>query len=147
MATTERTLAVMTIWAWLGSFGFALVLTGFRVPDLALGLCGFALFLVAGSGHVIVNRLWGTGFGHGEVALGFVVYVVAVLVFLATWIAAPDFGVVRIALGLGGFAALFAALVLYLATSFGVRGSIALIDEARRRPLAETRRPRTGARP
>jgi hypothetical protein len=136
----ERTLAVMTLWAWLGSLGLCLILTGFRMPHLVLGLSGFAVVLAAACGHVILNRIYGTRFAEGEVALGFAIFIVSVLMFVAAWIGSREFGTVRIAIGLGGFGALFAALVAYMTLSFGVRGSIARLDEARKRPQL-TRQP------
>lgn len=135
MMRMERRLAVMTAWAWLGSFGLCLALSGFRIPDLVLGLAGFALILVSGCVHVVIDRIYETRFSDGEVAMGFGLFVASVLTFVVAWMSLPDFGPVRVAIGLLGFAALFLAAVFYLTASHGVRGTIALIDESRRRPL------------
>ena len=70
---SERRLAVITSWAFLGSFGLCFVISGFRGADLLSGLFGFALFAAAFGVHVIVNQIFDSRFSKGEVALGLVV--------------------------------------------------------------------------
>lgn len=130
---TERKLAVMTNWAFLGSFGLCLAVSGFAAADLVAGLLGFALVALGFCAHVVINHIFRTGFSEGEVALGFVVFTVSMLSFVVGWIVAPDFGNVQIAIGLAGFGALIACFIFYMAANYGVRGSIAMLDEARKR--------------
>lgn len=129
---TERKLAVMTNWAFFGSFGLCLVLSGFNAENLAAGLIGFTLVILGFVAHVIVNHIFHTHFSDGEVALGFVVYAVSLLVFVVSWIAVPHFGFVNIVIGISGFAALAACFVFYMAATHGVRGSIVLLDVIRK---------------
>ena len=44
---SERGLAVMTNWAFLGSFGLCFVVSGFSQADLFFGMFGFALLATA----------------------------------------------------------------------------------------------------
>ena len=128
----ERQLAVMTNWAFLGSFGLCFAISGFSGGSLLFGLLGFALFATAFGAHVIINLIFNTRFSKGEVALGLIVFVVSVLSFVITWIALPDLGAVNIAIGLTGFGLLFACFGFYMVVNHGVRGSIAMFDEIRR---------------
>jgi hypothetical protein len=128
----ERKLAVMTSWGFFGSFGLCFAMSGFAAADIVTGLLGFGLVVLAFCAHVLINYLFDTRFTEGEVALGFVVLTAAVLCFAVGWILVPDFGVVRIAIGLGGFGAVLAAIVFYMVQVHGVRGSIALVDRIRR---------------
>jgi hypothetical protein len=129
---SERKLAVMTAWGFFGSFGLCFVMSGFGAADIVIGLLGFALVVAGFCAHVLINHLFDTGFTEGEVALGFIVLTASVLSFVAGWIMVADFGIARIAIGLGGFAAVFACLVFYTVKVHGVRGSITLIDEIRK---------------
>lgn len=129
---TERKLAVITNWAFFGSFGLCFVLSGFNAGNLAAGLFGFTLVVLGFVAHVIINYIFHTSFSDGEVALGFGVYAVSLLIFVVSWIVVPHFGFVNIAIGLSGFTALCACFVFYMAATHGVRGSIALLDVIRK---------------
>lgn len=131
-AYLERKLLVMTSWALFGAFGLAFALSGFNSANVGLGLLGFGLIVAGFAAHVIINHWFGTRFSEGEVALGLVVFTVALLSFVFSWVALPDFPATNIAIGLIGFGAIVAAFVFYMAAVHGVRGSIALIDAARR---------------
>lgn len=128
----ERQLAVMTNWGFLGSFGLCLAISGFSGGELLTGLLGFALLAAAFGAHVVINRIFRTRFTKGEVALGFIAFVVSVLSFVVSWIALPGFGAVNMAIGLIGFGGLFACFGFYMAAHHGVRGSIAMFDEIRK---------------
>jgi len=128
---TERKLAVTTNWAFFGSFGLCFVLSGFNAGNLAAGLFGFILVILGFVSHVIINYIFHTRFSDGEVALGFVVYAVSLLIFVVSWIAVPHFDFVNIVIGMSGFIALAACFVFYMVATHGVRGSIALLDVIR----------------
>ena len=128
---SERQLAVITSWGLFGSFAFCFVLSGFARADMLLGLAGFALFVAAFVTHVIVNWIFATDFSSGEAALGFVVFVIAALGFIASWLFDPHFTPVNLATGLIGFGALVASVVFYLFTKYGMRGSFTLFDHIR----------------
>ena len=130
---SERGLAVMTNWAFLGSFGLCFVVSGFSQADLFFGMFGFALLATAFAAHVIINHLFRTGFSKGEIASGFVVYVVSVVSFVVSWLALPRFDTANIAIGLSGFSLLLACFLFYLVANHGVRGSIDMFDQARKR--------------
>lgn len=128
---SERRLAVITNWAFLGPFGLCFVISGFRGADLPSGLFGFALFAAAFGVHVIVNQIFDSRFSKGEVALGLVVFIVSVLSFVISWVALPRFDAVNVTIGLVGFGLLFACFVFYMVANHGVRGSIGMFDEIR----------------
>ena len=129
----EHRLAVMTNWAFFGSFGLCFTLTGFSAADLLAGLFGFALLAAAFGAHVIINHRFRTRFSKGEVALGFIAFIVSVLGFVLSWLALPHFDTANIAIGLAGFSLLFACFLFYLVAHHGVRGSIDLLDRVRKR--------------
>lgn len=131
-ARQQRHLLVTTGWAAFGSFGLAFAVAGFANADLGSGLLGFALIVAAYVAHIIVNHVFGASFSAGEVALGFVAFVVSASSFALSWVLTPGFAPANVAIGLAGFAALLAVFVFYMVAVHGVRGSIALIDAARR---------------
>ena len=129
----EHHLAVMTNWAFFGSFGLCFTLTGFSAADLLAGLFGFALLAAAFGAHIVINHRFRTRFSKGEVALGFIAFIVSVLGFVFSWLVLPRFDTVNIAIGLAGFSLLFACFLFYLVAQHGVRGSIDLLDRVRKR--------------
>lgn len=128
---TERRLAVTTSWGLFGSFGVCLICTGFGAPSLAAGLSGFALMIAGFVSNVIINRIFGSGFTEGEVALGLGAYAVALLTFSLSWILL-HFRFMQIVIGISGFAALAVCFLFYTVSSHGVRGSLELLDELRK---------------
>ena len=129
----ERRLAVMTNWAFFGSFGLCFTLSGFSAADLLTGLFGFGLMATAFGAHVIINDLFRTRFSKGEVALGLIAFIVSVLGFVLSWLVQPHFDTANIAIGLAGFSLLFACFLFYLVAHHGVRGSIEIFDRVRQR--------------
>ncbi|HWH84735.1 MAG TPA: hypothetical protein VNU71_21110 [Burkholderiaceae bacterium] len=127
----ERRLMVMSHWGLFASFGLAFALSGFAEANLWLGLTGFALFGVGFAVHVLVNMLHDTGFTQGEVALGFVVYILGLLAFGGSWLALPHLQSANVAIGLIGFGGLFVGFIAYMAYHHGVRGSIEMFDRVR----------------
>jgi hypothetical protein len=122
-APSESTLAVMTNWAFFASFGICFVLSGLADGDMLVGLAGFAGFVAGFIAHIIINRIFGTGFTGPQVALALAAYTVGVLCFIAGAIFNPGFGPADLAIGLAGFGALTVCFVGYVLISYGIRGS------------------------
>ena len=66
----EKRLAVVTNWGFFASFGMGFVLSGFSGAQWWVGMLGYALLVAGFVGHVIINRVFDTGFSGGEIALG-----------------------------------------------------------------------------
>jgi hypothetical protein len=122
----------MTSWALFGSFGLCFAISGFDAGDLPAGLTGFALMAAGFGAHVLINHIYGAGFSKGETALGLGLFTIAALGFVASWIVVPDFGWLRVAIGLIGFTALIACFASYMFVNHGVRGSFEMFDEIRK---------------
>jgi hypothetical protein len=129
---SERKLAVTTNWGFFGLFGLCLVLSGFNAASLIAGLFGFVLLIFGFVAHVIINHIFHTHFSDGEVALGFSVYAISLLIFVVSWIATPHFNSINITIGLSGFAALSVCFVFYMVATHGIRRSIELLDVLRK---------------
>jgi hypothetical protein len=128
VALQEHRLAIMTNWALWAGFGMCFVLSGFSRADPVTGLIGFA-FVVAGFiSHVIINRIFSTGFTTPQVSLALVAFVIAVLSFIASSVFDPSFGETDVLVGLIGFSAIMACFVVYIMINYGIRGSYAMID-------------------
>ena len=123
----EHRLAVMTCWAFFGSFGVCLILSGFAEQSMTAGLAGFLTVIVGFLAHVLLNAIYGAGFTQPEIALGLGSFVVGVLCYLASVLTNPSFGEANVASGLIGFSALAAAFVIYVIVNYGVRGSYQMI--------------------
>jgi hypothetical protein len=130
-APLERRLAVVTSWASFGTFGLCFALSGFAATNLAAGVLGFALLVLGFVAHTIINYVFDADFTRGEAALGFVIFVLAVLVFVGSWIVAPNFGGTQAAIGLLGFAAITASFVIYMITRHGIREAFRMFDRIR----------------
>lgn len=128
---TEKRLAVVTNWAFFGSFGSSFILSGFDGGVLAMGLIGFAVLVLGFIAHVIINRIFDAGFSKGEVAFGLIVFGISVLSFIGSWIFDPHFGGVNIVIGLAGFSAIVACLIIYIVIKFGLKGSFSMIHRLR----------------
>ncbi len=131
--TVERRLAVTTLWGLIGSFALSFILSGFGNDGLIWGSFGFALVVAGLIAHVIINQLYRTSFTNGEVVLGFLVFGVALLIFLVTWIFNPSFGMMNGLIGLAGFAAIVAYFVAYVVIKFGLRGAFSMFHQLGRR--------------
>jgi hypothetical protein len=130
-ADLEHRLLVITSWGFFGAFAFCFVVDGFHNAHLLAGLFGFALFIVAFAAHIIINGIFRTDFSTAEAALGLVVFVVAALSFIVSWLFDRSFGTTNLILGLLGFGAIFAAFLFYMFARFGMRGSFTLFDRLR----------------
>ncbi len=123
----EHRLAAMTNWAFFGSFGICLILSGFAEASMIAGLAGFATLISGFAAHIVINRIFRVGFNQPEIALGLGSFVVGVLCYLASVLVDPSFGEANAASGLIGFSALAAAFVIYVIVNYGVRGSYQMI--------------------
>jgi hypothetical protein len=117
----------MTNWAFFGSFGICLILSGFSEASMIAGLAGFATLIAGFTAHIVINRIFRVGFGQPEIALGLGSFVVGVLCYLASVLVNPSFGEANVASGLIGFSALAATFVIYVIVNYGVRGSYQMI--------------------
>lgn len=127
----EHRLAIITSWGFFGAFAFCFVVSGFSGGNLAAGLLGFALFIVGFAAHVILNWIFKTDFTAAQAALGFLVFIVAALSFIGSWLFDPNFGATNLAIGLGGFSAIIGSFMFYMFARFGMRGSFTLFDRIR----------------
>jgi len=127
-ALQEHRLAIMTSWALWAGFGLCAILSGFSRVDPVIGLVGFACFVGGFVSHVIINRIFSTGFTTPQVSLAMLAFVVAVLGFTAQALFDPSFGEKNILVGLVGFSAIIACFVVYVMINYGIRGSYAMID-------------------
>jgi len=131
--TIERRLATTTLWGLFGSFALSFILTGFGNGSPVWGLAGFALLVAGLVAHVIINQFYRTSFSSGETVLGFLVFGVALLIFLSAWIFDRSFGETNGLIGLAGFAAIIAFFVAYLVIKFGLRGAFSMFHQLGRR--------------
>lgn len=123
----EHRLAVMTAWAFFGSFGVCLILSGFAQSSLLAGLSGYAMLIAGFIAHVIINAIYRAGFSQPQIALGLVSFTVGVLCYIASVLFSPGFGEIDVATGLVGFSALAATFVSYIIVNYGVRGSYQMV--------------------
>ena len=94
-----------------------------------IGLVGFACFVAGFISHVIINRIFSTGFTTPQVSLALLAFVVAVLGFIFQSVSDPSFGEKNVLVGLVGFSAIIACFVVYIMINYGIRGSYAMIDQ------------------
>jgi hypothetical protein len=119
----EHRLAIMTGWGFFGSFGICLILSGFAENSLIAGLSGFVVIVAGFVAHIILNRIYGTGFSQAQIALGLAAFTVGVFCFIASVLFGGILGEADVAIGLVGFSGLAAAFVTYIVINYGVRGS------------------------
>jgi len=127
----ESRVAVYTNWALFGSFGFGFTVSGFSDGNFVLGLIGFALFLIGFCVHLIIQRIFGTNFSKGEVALALTIFSVSILAFVGSWLFDPRFDKMGSLIGLTGFSSIVIGLIVYLVTKFGLKESYSMIRRTR----------------
>lgn len=123
----EHRLAVMTGWAFFGSFGVCLILSGYGEPSLVAGLAGYATLIAGFTAHVVINTIFRAGFTQPQIALGLGAFTVGVFCYIASVLFTPGFGEVDVEIGLVGFSGLAAAFVIYIIINYGVRGSYQMV--------------------
>jgi hypothetical protein len=126
--TREHRLAVMTGWAFFGSFGICLILSGFSESSMVAGLAGFAALIAGFVSHIVLNSIYRVGFTQPQIALGLGAFAVGVFCWLASVLFNPGFREIDVATGLVGFSALAAAFVVYIIINYGVRGSYQMVN-------------------
>lgn len=130
-AALDRHALLVTIWLPVVLLAAALVHLGFGAGG-AVALAGaFAAILAGFVGHLIVNAVTGTAFSPRELALGLVAYLVALLAFGLSALVEPAVWQGRYWTGVGGFVALFVAVMFFLVTSRGARGAFESFDVIR----------------
>jgi hypothetical protein len=126
-AAQEHRLAVMTAWAFFGSFGVCLILSGFAEDSVVAGLVGYLTIIVGFLAHVLINYIYRARFTQPQIALGLGAFTVGAFCYIASVLVNPDFGEIDVATGLIGFSALAAAFVIYIIINYGVRGSYQMV--------------------
>src|SRR3954454_13149742 len=107
-AAQEHRLAVMTGWAFFGSFGLCLIISGFAEESMTAGLAGFLTLIVGFLAHVLLNVIFRARFTQPQIALGLGAFTLGVVCFIASILLTPGFGEIDVATGLIGFSALAA---------------------------------------
>ncbi|WP_137389431.1 hypothetical protein [Rhodoligotrophos defluvii] len=127
----DRHALVMAIWLAFGLVAAALFDYGLGSGGSWAIIAAFAVVVAAFIGHIIVNAVFRTSFTPKEVVLGLVIYGVGVLAFGMAALFSPGFGA-RAFLPISvGFVAVFAAVVFYMITHFGVRRAFEAFDVIR----------------
>jgi hypothetical protein len=117
----DRHALVMAVWLSFGLVSITLLNYGVGAGGTPFILLAFAAIFAAFIGHVIVNAVYHTTFTPRELALGLVVYATGLVAFGAAMLLAPGFGARHFLAISGGFIAIFAAVLFYMITHFGVR--------------------------
>jgi hypothetical protein len=121
-ARIERSVLIFAIWAVLGILGLCVFLEGMKTDWWALSATGVLLIVLAFVAHIIVNRIFDTGFTPGEATLGIGAYGVLGLIFVVSAtggaLSMPDYYS-----GLTLFGVLAAGFLAYLFTRHGLRGA------------------------
>ena len=117
----------MTGWAFFGSFGICLILSGFAEDSLIAGLAGYATLIAGFIWHVVVNGIHRTGFTQPQIALGLGAFTIGVLCFIASVLFNRGFSEIDVAIGLVGFSALAATFVIHIVINYGILGSYQMV--------------------
>lgn len=117
----DRHALAMAIWLSLGLVAAALFSYGFGAGGELSILLAFAALIAAIAGHVIVNAFYRTTFTARELALGLVLYAAGLVAFGLAVILGRRFADQHLVAMSVGFLALFAAVLFYMITHFGVR--------------------------
>lgn len=143
----DRHALVMTVWLTAGLVAATLFHYGLVAGGAAFLLAAFGVILAAFAGHMIVNVVTSTQFSPRELALGLVLYVVALVGFGIATLVQPGFRTVAFLPVSAGFVGLFAVVVFYMVTSAGVRGAFESFDVIRTfRAPSRQASPRAGER-
>lgn len=127
----DRHAFIMAVWLPLGLVALVLFRLGLGEGGWPWLVGGFAAILVAFVAHVTVNAALGTDFSRGEVALGLVLFLAAVLSGGLALLVADDLDAGRFWTIAGGLAALAAAAILSMLIRYGTRGAFESFDAMR----------------
>lgn len=144
----DRHALVMAIWVPSGFVATMLLHFGILHSGSWWIVAGFALLIATFVGHIIVNVVLKTAFTAGETALGGVVFAVALIHLLISWLLFPDWLQPRVFMMLGlGLASLVVTLIVYLLIAFGPRQAFEKFDVIRDNNLRPASRlPHKGGR-
>jgi hypothetical protein len=124
----DRHALVMALWLALGFVAVAVLDYGFGAGGWPAIAAAFGVVLATFAGHVIINAVYDTAFTRRELALGLVLYAAALVASALAALLIPEFAA-RNFLPLSlGFVAIAAAVILYMITHFGLRGSFEAFD-------------------
>lgn len=127
----DRHALVMTVWLAAGLVAATLFHYGLGRGSSPFLLAAFAVIVAAFAGHVIVNVTHRTTFSPREVALGLVLYGVALATFGIVTLFRPRLAAhIFLPVG-GGFLLVFAAVVFTMIVWSGVRGAFDSFDVIR----------------
>lgn len=126
----DRHALVMAEWLAAGSVAAVLFHHGLGRGGALSILLAFAAVLAGFAGHIVINAVYRTTFTRRELALGLVTYAAGLLAFGAGVLVSPGVGRHFVLISLG-FLAVFAAVLFYMITYFGVRGAFEGFDVIR----------------
>ncbi len=130
-ARLDRHALVMSIWLAAGFVAVALFVHGCSELASLPVIGGFTAVLAGFIGHVIINVVGGTTFTVREVALGLVVYGVALLWFMLALLFGSESVEALFFPLILGFISLPVAVIFYMVVHFGVRGAFDAFDVIR----------------
>lgn len=127
----DRHALVTTVWLSAGLVATTLFHYGLGRGGGGWIVAAFGVVVAAFAGHVIVNAIHHTPFGRREVALGLVLYGVALVAFGVATLASSRFAARAFAPASVGFLLVFVAVVFTMITRTGVRGAFEAFDVIR----------------
>lgn len=128
----ERHALVLSFWLALGFAGSILVQLGFRRSDALVTLAGFAVLIAGFIGHIIINKYYETSFTERETALGLLMYSVSLLGFLLLGVFSDAFTRTNFISGAAGFVAIFATVIFFMISRYGLRQAFNFFDVIRK---------------
>lgn len=127
----DRHALVMAIWLAFGFVGLVLFDRGLGAGGVPAIAAAFGMVLAAFAGHIVVNAAYGTTFTRGELALGLVLYATGLVALGVATLFSPDFATRHFLAFSLGFLAVFAGVIFYMVTHFGVRRVFTAFDAIR----------------
>jgi len=131
MEPLDRHALVLSIWL---SFGFAAAVffrTAVGQVNWLFDVPAFAMIVAAFVGHVIVNAVTATSFTPKEVALGLAFYGAGLIALTVASLLSPAFATQQFLPCSLGFIAVFASVVFYMITRYGLRRAFESFDVIR----------------
>ncbi len=124
----DRHVLVLSFWLPLGFLALTLLTQGLDLTNAWLVAGAFAAILAGFVGHVIVNAVYRSFFTSRELALGLVIYLLALLSFLlALLLGSERIEALFAVIGLG-FLILAIGVIAYLVIHLGLRRAFEAFD-------------------